>query len=219
MKKTMLSLLFSLWGLALIGADEGEVVYMEGLAWIDRDGAEIEVNFGTAVFEGDVIETDRASHVIVEIPGRATVKLRENTVFVFSNLGSEISLNLNRGSAFSRVIKTFEGGYNLSTPSVVAGVRGTEFFVAYGRTIDEQPDVWLCVNSGTVEVAIPETGESVLVEEGKGINIPAGRVLTEPRRYSWTEELNWNMDPSAGAVEDNTELDRAYEDLLDLDYD
>ena len=44
-----------------------------------------------------------------------------------------------------------KGRYTVRTETAVAGVRGTEFFVAYGRRIDEHPDVWLCVNSGAVE--------------------------------------------------------------------
>jgi len=105
------------------------------------------------------------------------------------------------------------------TPSMVAGVRGTEFFVAYGRKIEDEYDVWLCVNDGAVEVALPEVGSSAVVEEGEGINILGGNRLTEPEFYPWTEKLNWNMEPEKGDVRDTTDLDEAYADLLDQDYD
>ena len=101
---------------------------------------------------------------------------------------------------------------------MVAGVRGTEFFVAYGRTVDIEPDIWLCVNEGSVDVAIVKTGESVIVNEGEGINILAGNMLTTPEFYTWTEDLNWNTDPDSGSVLDDTNLDSAYSDLLDQDY-
>jgi len=91
--------------------------------------------------------------------------------------------------------------------------------VAFGRTVEEAPDIWLCVNSGSVEVSIQGTRRSTVVEEGKGINIIAGKKLTRPRFYRWTRELNWNMNPAAGDIEDNTDLDQAYGDLLDQDYD
>ena len=91
--------------------------------------------------------------------------------------------------------------------------------MAFGRTIDDNPDIWLCVNEGTVEVAIVESDESVLVEEGEGINIVGGNRLTKPRFYPWTQKLNWNSDPRAGEVSDRTDLDQAYSDLLDQDYD
>ncbi len=85
--------------------------------------------------------------------------------------------------------------------------------------IDSEPDIWLCVNSGTVEVVIPDANQSILVEQGKGINIVGGRKLTAPRSYPWTRKLNWNTDPRSGAVADRTNLDQAYSDLLNQDYD
>ncbi|MBI3565807.1 MAG: hypothetical protein HY079_11465 [Elusimicrobia bacterium] len=53
---------------------------------------------------------------------------------------------------------------------------------------------------------------------GKGVLIKAGLDLTKPQAYDWTKKLNWTMDPGAGAVEDKTDLDSAYADLLDQDY-
>jgi hypothetical protein len=98
-------------------------------------------------------------------------------------------------------------------------VRGTEFFVAYGKTIDAKPDVWLCVNSGAVEVTIPDTGQTVVVKQGLGINIVGGAHITSPKPYPWTRKLNWNIDPRSGKVDDYTSLDQAYSDLLNQDYD
>ena len=71
--------------------------------------------------------------------------------------------------------------------------------------------VWLCVNDGTVEVAIAGTDDSVLVNEGEGINILGGKELTDPEAYAWTKDLNWNTDPSAGNVKDETSLESAYD--------
>jgi hypothetical protein len=85
--------------------------------------------------------------------------------------------------------------------------------------MNAEPDVWLCVNRGSVDVSIPQSGQTVLVNEGLGINIVAGSTITAPRRYPWTRRLNWNVDPGAGKVLDTTSLDQAYTDLLDQDYD
>jgi len=57
------------------------------------------------------------------------------------------------------------------------------------------------------------------VREGEGINILDGVRLTDAQPYDWTRELNWNMDPDRGEVYDDTDLDQAYADLLDQDYD
>lgn len=51
------------------------------------------------------------------------------------------------------------------------------------------------------------------------INIVGGINLSSAQRYPWTRKLNWNMDPTAGEVIDRTDLEQAYSDLLDQDYD
>jgi hypothetical protein len=75
------------------------------------------------------------------------------------------------------------------------------------------------VNEGEVAVEVPDTGESTVVREGEGINILDGVRLTDAQFYDWTRDLTWNMDPDRGEVFDDTNLDEAYADLLDQDYD
>ena len=130
-----------------------------------------------------------------------------------------MEVSLKSGGLFSKIKRILGLEYEVVTQDIVAGVRGTEFFMAYGQTIEKTADLWLCVNEGTVEVAVLKGDESVLVSEGEGITIPAGRRLTDPRYYSWTDDLNWNSDPDMGDLSDNTNLDAAYADLRNFDYD
>ena len=67
-------------------------------------------------------------------------------------------MTLSSGALFTTIAHKLTGRFSVQAQGAIAGVRGTEFFMAYGRTIDEKPDVWLCVNSGAVEVAIPGDG-------------------------------------------------------------
>jgi len=215
------SLLFIISLLALntmVFSDDGTITYFDGDVSIRRDNILIEADFGLPVFQGDILETGRDSLLIIQLNSRGELKLRGNTILVLETIGKETLLLLNKGGVFSRVNRLVNGRFSVRTPSMVAGVRGTEFFVAYGRRVETEPDVWLCVNEGSVNVALTKTGESVIVKEGEGINILSGRKLTEPVFYPWTEELNWNTDPDAGLVVDNTNLDSAYKDLLDKDY-
>ena len=202
-----------------VGALDAEMVYVIGEVTVRSDAVSRDAEVGMRLGPGDLIETGRDGAAILSVEGRADIKLRENTVLALDSLGSEVVVNLSKGGVFSRIVSGLTGRYRVVTQTAVAGVRGTEFFVAYGRTIDEHPDVWLCVNSGSVEVAVPESGETVIVEEGKGINIVGGVRLTRPRAYAWTRKLNWNTDPAQGEVLDRTNLDQAYSDLLDQDYD
>lgn len=204
---------------------EGIMEYVNGEVSIERDGRRFAADFGDAVAGGDVVVTGADGVAVVRINDRSQVKLRENTRVAIDSLSDDASVTLRSGGLFARVARRTTAaaqnvsGFQVRTPTVVAGVRGTEFFVAYGRTIEDAPDLWLCVNEGTVEVAIPTTGEATLVQEGEGINILAGLRSTQPRRYPWTRDLNWNFDPAAGDVADDTDLDAAYADLLDQDYD
>lgn len=195
------------------------VSWIEGNVTILHNGITIPAEIGGEVFVGDRITTGPESLVILEIGSRGILKLRADSSLVLENLDEDISVNLLWGGIFSKIRRLIGRGYNVRTPNVVAAVRGTEFFVAYGRTVEAEADVWLCVNEGTVEVALENVDEKVLVKEGEGINILAGSHITDPKYYPWTENLNWNTDPSSGNVVDSTDLDAAYTDLRAFDYD
>jgi ferric-dicitrate binding protein FerR (iron transport regulator) len=196
----------------------GTLSYFAGPLEVVRGGGRVRPDIGMPLHPGDVIKTGRGSTAVVSLADGVEIKLRENTEIDVGELQGNVEVRLFSGGIFSKVIGKPRGTYRVRTETVLAGVRGTEFFVAYGKAIDRYADVWLCVASGTVEVSVVETRESAVVEEGQGINIVGGTKLTRPKRYKWTLDLNWNMDPGKGSVEDRTDLERAYSDLLDQDY-
>jgi FecR protein len=206
-------------------ATDGVIEYIDGDVTVVGPSGIFDAEFGMPVAEGDEVVTGADGIAVVRLNDRSQVKLRENTRIQIDSVSEQAAVTLNSGGVFARVARQTTGaaaraiGFEIRTPSVVAGVRGTEFFVAYGRTIEDEPDLWLCVNEGAVEVAVPTTGQSTLVEEGEGINILGGLRATEPRFFPWTRDLNWGFDPAAGDIADDTDLDGAYADLLDQDYD
>jgi ferric-dicitrate binding protein FerR (iron transport regulator) len=197
----------------------GQVIYVEGDVTVQSGSQERDAAIGDALGPGDTVKTGPASLAVIDVGNATTLKLREKTTLALDSIGDQTAVTLTAGGVFTSIVKKLSGNFSVRTSSAVAGVRGTEFFVAYGRTIDRLPDVWLCVNQGTVEVALPESGGTVLVKEGLGINIVGGAKLTTPRRYPWTRRLNWNMNPAGGTVIDRTDLEQAYSDLLNQDYD
>ncbi|MGO9309431.1 MAG: FecR domain-containing protein [Spirochaetia bacterium] len=204
---------------ASVLAVSGQVVYTEGdVAW--RNGASThDAAIGDSLGPGDVIVTGPQSLAVIDLSNGTTLKLKEKTTLAIDSIGDSTAVTLTAGGVFTTIVGKLTGRFSVQTQTAIAGVRGTEFFVAYGKTIDEKPDVWLCVNSGAVEVAIPETGQTVVVKQGLGINIVGGEKITSPRRYPWTRKLNWNINPSSGTVDDRTSLEQAYSDLLNQDYD
>ncbi len=204
---------------AWVSALEGTLAYADGEVYVNHGGVESEGAAGMSLGQGDVVRTGDDSVAVISLGGEAEIKLRARTTLSLDSLSDSVAVSLSGGGAFSRVARRTIKEYTLKASTAVAGVRGTEFFVAYGRTIDALPDVWLCVAEGAVQVSLQGSPESVRVEQGKGINIVGGTKLTRPRRYPWTRKLNWIMDARSGAVRDRTNLDQAYSDLLDQDYD
>lgn len=208
--------------LALPGAvcaTSGQVVYAEGDVALRNGPTTHDAAIGDSLGPGDVIITGEQSLAVIDLANGITLKLKEKTTLAIDSIGDSTAVALTTGGVFTTIARKLTGRFSVRTQTAVAGVRGTEFFVAYGRTIEAKPDVWLCVNSGSVEVTIPDTGQTVVVKQGLGINIVGGDRITAPRSYPWTRKLNWNVDPQSGSVEDRTSLDQAYSDLLKQDYD
>lgn len=180
------------------------------------DGAVVKVKKGQLLARGDKITTGGRSLVIITIDNKSKVKMRENSSIALNSITDNIDIYLTKGSIFSKVTRR---KFQVSTPTIVAAVRGTEYFVAYGRDTGKGTDLWMCVNEGVVNLASKKAGKSVDVKKGEGVIIMDGVKLTKPKEYAWTKDLNWNTDPDKGNVIDKTSLDKAYNDLLDQDYD
>jgi ferric-dicitrate binding protein FerR (iron transport regulator) len=217
---TSLILLFILSsGAPCLLALEGTLTYFTGTVTVERGNEVHASRIGMSIRSGDIVRTGARSTAVITLEHNADIKLRADTVLDMAILGEEVKVRLLGGSIFSRIREKIFTSFGVEAETVLAGVRGTEFFIAYGRTIDSSSDIWLCVNEGKVNVVVQVTGERTVVREGEGINILGGSRLTEPRKYAWTRDLNWNTDPDRGSVEDQTDLDQAYHDLLDQDYD
>lgn len=217
----VLSTLVALPGIAQ--SQVAVVSYVEGEVWIERDGNRVAAQFGDELSAAHRVVTGAAGVAIVRLNEESSIKLRSETAVLIGSVTRPARIELDRGGVFARVARQATegrgGAFQLRARTVVAGVRGTEFFVAYGRTVEDAPDVWLCVNEGEVDVSVSDTGASTVVREGEGVNILAASRVTDPRFYDWTTQLNWSFDPAAGEVKDTTDLDAAYSDLLDQDYD
>ena len=177
---------------------------------------------GAVLAADDSVTTAAGAVAVIELPDGSRLKLRESSRFAVTLPGANSTVTevfLSFGSVFAKVTKRLAGQhFRMRTPSAVAAVRGTEFFTAYGRANGKSRDLWVCVNEGSVELETTKSKQSLLVPAGKGVLIKAGLDLTKPQAYNWTKSLNWNMDDDKGGVEDKTNLDGAYADLLDQDY-
>ena len=203
-------------------AAQAKLVHVSGDVTIEsKDGGRL-AKTGSLLAPGDAVTTGEKAVAVIELPDGSRLKLRESSRLAVTLPGPKSGATeafLSFGSAFAKVTKRLTGQeFFVRTPSAVAAVRGTEFFTAYGRAHGKARDLWVCVNEGAVELRTTSSKKAMLVPAGQGVLIKSGLDLTKPQAYDWTKNLNWNMDAGKGAVEDSTNLDGAYSDLLDQDY-
>lgn len=201
---------------ALVHAYSGKIGYVRGDVTVISKDKTIPAQKDTPVNSGDRIKTSAKSLAIISMDDGVVFKMNPKSDLSIPEKDDN-SVTLNAGSVFSKVSKQQPGKqFKLRTPSVVIGVRGTEFFTSYGQSEDKKTDLWMCVNEGSVEVA-SQGKKPVVVKEGEGVVISSGKDVTPPKKYAWTKKLNWNLDPASGEVENNVQI--KYENLLKEDYD
>ncbi len=182
---------------------------------------------GQKIQANAAIITHDKSLAMITIPDGSRIKVGPNSEVILTEIlaahgttPSSTVVSLVVGSLFSKVRKQEAGAkFQVRTKSASMGVRGTEFFAAFSQKKSGEPDLWMCVHEGKVFVQDTADTKSVLVKEGEGVLIPAGKAVTDPKPYAWTKNLNWNMDTTKGELMDTTSLDSAYKDLLDQNYD
>lgn len=198
------------------------LVHVEGDVTIQSSGGGRLGKKGDALSTGDAVATAEGASAVIALPDGSRVKLRESSRAAVSlptkaSPLTEIALAL--GGVFAKVAKQAKGArFQVRAAGAVAAVRGTEYFTAFGRARGKHRDLWVCVNEGAVDVETSKSRKPLLVPAGKGVLIKSSEDLTKPQAYDWTKTLNWNMDGESGPVEDKTNLDGAYSDLLDQDY-
>ncbi|MCX7632386.1 MAG: FecR family protein [Turneriella sp.] len=205
---------------ALLFADVGKLTFVSGNVEVDQGRGWQKANLGAVLREKDKVRTGQRSSAIVQLRTGAALKLKSNSSIDLAQVGDATTIEVGAGSVFSSVsLRNAGQSFRIRAQTMVAAVRGTQFFVAYGKKQKEKSDLWLCVNEGVVHVSDTATKSEVDVRAGEGIIIPTDRQIPKPRAYAWTKKLNWNMDASKGDVEDRTDIQSAYQDLQRMNYD
>jgi hypothetical protein len=216
-KMTLIAILFLTGALA---ADAGKLTFVAGQVEINSGKGWQKAQLGTVVNEADKVKTGAKGTVIISLKSGATLKLKSDSQITLSAVGNATTIDVGAGAVFSKVDRRQAGQtYQIRAQTMVAAVRGTEFYFAYGNKKKEKSDMWLCVNEGKVNVVDSGTSSNVDVNAGEGIIIPTDKAIPKPKAYTWTKKLNWNMDSAKGDVEDKSSLKGAYKDMLKNNYD
>lgn len=204
----------------LFAAEAGKITFLTGQVDIDSGKGWQKASLGSTLNESDKIRTGSRATVLINLKSGAVLKMKSDSQIILSQVGNATTVDVDAGALFSKVDKRSNGqSFRIRAQTMVAAVRGTEFYFAYGKKKKAKADLWLCVNEGQVNVTDSATQSEVNVNAGEGIVIPTDRQIPKPRAYAWTKKLNWNMDASQGPVEDKTDLKGAYKDLLRNNYD
>jgi len=205
---------------SLFAGEAGKLSFVSGQVEVNAGKGWQKAALGATVNEGDKIKSGAKGTVVVSLKSGATLKLKSDSEITLTSTGGSTTIDVSAGGVFSKVDKRQAGQtYQIRAQTMVAAVRGTEFYFSFGKKKKEKADLWLCVNEGQVNVVDSSTSSNVDVNAGEGIIIPTDKAIPKPKAYTWTKKLNWNMDASKGGVEDTSSMKGAYNDLMKMNYD
>lgn len=219
-KLIVLATLLTILNFPLFSASAGKITFAVGTVELYRSGRWQQVGKSQVLQPKDKIRAGKKATAILQLSSGATLKLKPGTELELSQVGKDTEIKVEDGAVFSKVIRKNEGEtFKIRARTMVAAVRGTEFFFSYGERSKAKADLWLCVNEGLVNVTDAASKSEVDVKAGEGIFIPGGKAITPPKEYEWTKTLNWNMDPKQGDVKDTNSIKGAYKNLSKQNYD
>ncbi len=192
--------LFFFAGSAFSAKRDAKLTEIKGTVEVQKKGVKtwVKATEGMKVGEGDAIRTKMKSSCVIKWDASTMVKLSAFTNFaitksaVDSSSGKEnTTVSLFIGKTYSKVKKALKPGstFEVSTPTAIAGVRSTYFYVGVSGNGDTECgflDGSGYMSSGGKTVDVPEGTKS----ESKGNNAPS-----EPKQMT-DEEKNKAKDES-----------------------
>ncbi len=148
-----------------------EILYVEGTVQVQSstDSQWNKAEKGLAVDIGDVVRTARHSRcdIAFDAQKKNTVRLEEKTLVVLNSSGVDYvdKVELSRGRVYANLENIQSGlAFEVTTPSAVAGVRGSSYMVYTEKDEDEvsayKDDVYLhtfdAEKNRTMETILPE---------------------------------------------------------------
>ena len=174
----------------------GVVLISKGKVKItSTSGAEKNGAIGLDVFEGDKLTTGPESTAKIVTLDRNVIAIGEKSEIVFEKYQHEnqkqkaVVIDVKEGSVRSSIKNKYdqkEEHYHIKTPTSVAGVRGTDFYVEYDVTTKENV---ICTFEGKVSYKPNESKTGFLVDAGKFIRHKEGdtvKIITA--KAPWVEK-------------------------------
>jgi hypothetical protein len=216
MKNFILVAVASLILFPLSALSQGTVLYVKNQVQIDNKS----IAKGDKVQAGQTITTGQGSMAVLLFDNSSTVKVNENSIITlkaFDKKKRSTRFSLMKGSGFFKLDPKAKGKLSVQARTVAMGVRGTLFFVSYGK--EKKEDVYMCVQEGKVAIRGKSQRKPVLVNAGQGVVVAGGLKSSKPSFLPWTKNLNWELDPKKKDLENKISIEEGYASPLDRDYD
>lgn len=166
-----------LTGSGLADGTAGRLVAVKGKVWTQAPkDKETRARAGVSLLPGTRIRTGDDGKAEVVFEDGSSVVIQNNTSMVLSGIKrhkkKKTSILIFFGRIWNRVSKVIgkQSHYEVNTPVVVCGVRGTEFETAVG----EDGTSWVLVTEGEVNVAGDARDESVVAGQEVEADVEAG---------------------------------------------
>jgi len=173
----------------------GTIAALEGTAEIGRKGDWVPAAIGLAIQQGDIVRTGQPGKVRVVFQDDSVLALSDNSrvaidEHVFDpNAGNTKSLfGLIKGKVNALVSDYYHSSgasYEIKTATAVAGVRGTEFSMAYDPR-QELTEVVGITGRVAVHSLLDPTGPGVFITANESTMISKNDAPTQPRRLEDT---------------------------------
>lgn len=159
--------------------EEGRVSFVSGEVFINNNRADV----GDIVKEGDVVKTGDNSEAEIEIRDYAVFHIKENSTVLIEDILLSPRVEVKKGW-FLAIIKR-ETQFEVGTPLVLAGVRGTVLFI----NVLNDEEAYLCNCNGKIDLEDTATGDVVknivsgyhkaftLSRRGDGLDIESAKLL------------------------------------------
>jgi hypothetical protein len=179
----------------LSAQEVGTVAAVEGAAEIGSGGAFTTAAIGSPVHRGDQLRTGTPGRLRVVFQDDSVLAISENSfvtvneqVFNAESGKAKSFIELLQGKVSAVVSEYYHRAgntYEIKTVTAVAGVRGTEFSMAYNPDLEVTEVVGI---SGHIEVhsMIDPTGPGILLTANEASTIPHGAAASPPRRIEET---------------------------------
>ena len=224
----LIALLIFTAALAPLFTEVATLEYVQG--WVDLrypDGETVEALIGDPLNKDDSIVTGDDGIATLTSRGATEITVKPNSIFSLREIDSggekETVMHTALGAVSFKFNRLLGKEPRISTPSSVAGIRGTEFTVYAG----DEGSTLFTVDSG--EVMVTSQGVPVVLYEGEGVEVKAGRapgkkfeLLGKPVDFSvWAAEKQseFSADPVAGLRGIQKQMEQYVREVENLSYD